>query len=148
VDIQRQAAEHRLDTEYWRRSVEQHREATARVDDDLACLRVRFRELSALRSGWLDCAGEAVDSGVLQQARLLLDQLLNWDVPRPRVFPTIEGGVQLEWSQEPYEVSVSIQPGEASVYAVKVNVRTGEAEEWELPPSSASIAGVVLSPTP
>ena len=32
------------------------------------------------------------------------------EVPRPRVFPTLEGGVQMEWTHEDDQISVNIRP--------------------------------------
>lgn len=146
----REAERALVDPVYWKLSLERHREATARVDVELSRLRARFAELMAMQAGWFDGDGVAVDRAVLGRAQLLLDQLVKRDVPRPRVFPTLEGGVQLEWSHGQYETSVTVQPAEAPVSAMTVNVRTGETREWQLDimPSVASIAGLVLIPDP
>lgn len=116
---------------YWRETLEKRREAAAQAEVERSSLRSRLLELWALQPGWLDGAGEAIDRAVLRRVQLLLDQLTSRAVPRPHVFPTPEGGVQLEWSRAPREISVTLQPDEVA-YALSVNVETGETDEWQL----------------
>lgn len=99
--------------------------------DDLARLDHRFDELAALHAGWLDGEGVAPDAVVLDRARHILAELLNFDVPRPRVFPTPEGGVQAEWDVAGREISVAFEP-DGTLYAVSANLASGQTEEPEL----------------
>lgn len=77
----------------------------ARFNDDLAKLIERLDHLGSIRPGLLGGEGTAIDADILGRARALLEQMLNLDVPRPRIFPTPGGGVQMEWTSKPIEIS-------------------------------------------
>jgi len=99
--------------------------------DELVRLDSRLDEIAALKPGWLDGEGARPDARALERARRTLAELLAYEVPRPRVFATPEGGVQAEWTVKDHEVSVSFEPDD-SLYAVSVNVCSGAADEPEL----------------
>jgi len=112
--------------------------------EELARLDRRFDELAALPAGWLDGEGVALDAVVLDRARRILAELLNFDVPQPRVFPTPEGGVQAEWTVAGHEIGVTFEP-DGTLYAVSVNLVSGQAEEPELAEDNAErIARLLL----
>jgi hypothetical protein len=112
--------------------------------DELTTLDRRFDELAALPAGWLDGEGVPLDGVVLHRARRILAELLNFDVPRPRVFPTPEGGVQAEWTVAGHEISVTFEP-DGMLYAISVNLASGQTEEPELAADSAEqIARLLL----
>lgn len=104
--------------------------------DELATLERRFDELAALLPGWLDGEGVQLDTAVLRRARRVLAELLTFDVPQPRVFPTPDGGVQAEWNVADHEISVTFEP-DGTLYAVSVNLASGQTEEPELPADDA-----------
>lgn len=69
---------------------------------------LRLNELRSLQNGWLDGKG-------LAPACIGLDWLANefasnysTDLPQPFVYPTAEGGVQLEWTIGDHEASLEI----------------------------------------
>jgi hypothetical protein len=99
--------------------------------EDLVSLDGRLDELASLSTGWLDGEGVRPDALVLERARRLLADLLTFEVPCPRVFATPEGGVQAEWTVGEHEVSVTFEP-DGKLYAVSVNLVSGDAEEPEL----------------
>jgi hypothetical protein len=112
--------------------------------DELARLDRRFDELAALPAGWLDGEGVPLDAIVLDRARRILAELLSFDVPGPRVFPTPEGGIQAEWTVAGHEISVTFEP-DGTLYAVSVNLASGQTEEPELAPDNAEqIARLLL----
>ncbi len=102
----------------------------ALLDDaeELSKLESRFSELASLQEGWFDGEGVPPDVVVLQRAWKVLADLLDFDVPRPRVFATMEGGVQAEWSVEEDEVSVTFEPN-GTLYAISVNRAAGTSDE-------------------
>jgi hypothetical protein len=104
--------------------------------EELAELDRRFDELAGLPAGWLNGEGVPPDAVVLNRARRLLAELLSFDVPRPRVFPTPEGGVQAEWDVAGHEISVTFEP-DGTLHAVSVNVASGQTEEPALPADNA-----------
>jgi hypothetical protein len=99
--------------------------------DDLALLDSRLDELASMESGWLDGDGVRPDVVALELARRVLAELLAFEVPRPRVFATPEGGVQAEWSLNNHEVSVAFEPN-GDLYAVSVDLASGESDEPEI----------------
>ena len=57
----------------------------------------RLLELADLQDGWID-DGEAISTASLEFARDLLQREVVWKNGVPGIFPTPDGGVQLEWS--------------------------------------------------
>lgn len=115
--------------------------------DELQRIDERLDELSALRAGWLDGDGRAIAESAIDNARRALPDLLGRDVPRVRIFPTPEGGVQAEWTVADTELGVTFD-ADGSVYAISVNILSGESEELEAGPQDlsrvASALGVAL----
>jgi hypothetical protein len=99
--------------------------------EDLVSLDDRLDELASLNAGWLDGEGVRPDAHALERARRMLADLLTFEVPRPRVFATPEGGVQAEWTVSDREISLTFEP-DGKLYALSVNVVSGEAIEPEL----------------
>lgn len=99
--------------------------------EDLASLDSRLDELASLNAGWLDGQGVRPDVGALERARRVLSDLLTFEIPRPRVFATPEGGVQAEWTVGENEISVTFEPN-GKLYAVAVNLTSGQSQEPEL----------------
>lgn len=99
--------------------------------DDLASLDSRLDEIASLKAGWLDGDGVRPDIGALDRARRVLSDLLTFEVPRPRLFATPEGGVQAEWTVGENEISVTFEP-DGQLYAVAVNLASGQSNEPKL----------------
>jgi hypothetical protein len=112
--------------------------------EELESLDRRIDELAGLTAGWLDGDGLPPDAIVLVRARRVLADLLSFDVPRPRVFPTLEGGVQAEWTVASHEITVTFEP-DGTLYALAVNVVSGEADEPELASDDAEHIARLLS---
>jgi hypothetical protein len=91
----------------------------------------RLDEFSELPAGWLDGEGLAPTPAALATARALIRVLLNLNVPRPRVAPTPEGGIEAEWTLGDREVSVTFE-SDGGLYGNSVDVTTGELTEPEL----------------
>ncbi|WP_141716105.1 hypothetical protein [Streptomyces sp. OspMP-M43] len=72
----------------------------------------RLLTLQALEAGWLDGVGEEVSRKLLRQVESILLELLDAQVERPYVYPTEEGGVQLEWPFARGEVTLVVFPEE------------------------------------
>ncbi len=101
------------------------------IADELETLDARLDELAQLRGGWMDGDGTRPDPGALRRARVILADLLSPETPRPRVFPTVEGAVQAEWTIDAREVSVTFEPS-GGLYVIAVDVASGEVSESEL----------------
>lgn len=107
-------------------------------------LESRLEALSKLPGGWLDGEGVTPTPVAVEAARHLVWVLLNHGVPRPRIAPTPDGGLEAEWSLADREVSVTFEP-DGSLYGNSVDVRTGEITEPELSPADhRKVADFVL----
>jgi len=66
-------------------------------------------------------------------------------VPRPRLFPTFEGGVQAEWTTPERATTVAFERDDC-LYAVAVDIASGKTEEPRLaddPEPIARLLGVL-----
>ena len=68
----------------------------------------RLCELRRLKNGWLDGEGVAPAPEFLDWLAGTFDRLYPDELPLPHIYPTVEGGVQAEWSLSSHEVSLSI----------------------------------------
>lgn len=70
--------------------------------------RLRLDELRRLNAGWLDGEGISVDPVALAELGELFELYYPADLPLPYVFPTVSGGLQLEWRLAESWVDVEI----------------------------------------
>jgi hypothetical protein len=68
----------------------------------------RLTELSKLQDGWLDGHGKSPTSEAIRSASVLGAALPT--AITPRVYPTEEGGIALEWSDRHGEHEIEVQP--------------------------------------
>lgn len=99
-------------------------------DDGFAAVQGRLDDISALSYGWLDGDGEKVTTEALARARETLIELLRRDIPKPRIYPTAEGGVQAEWSDGGTEISV-VFGADGTVSALAATRDSDEVDELE-----------------
>jgi hypothetical protein len=97
----------------------------------------RLRELSSLGPDWIDGALPVSDTSVTT-ARILLERT---GLPPPRIFPTPEGGVSLEWLDDTQDLSAEID-SEGRVYIHCYYLSTRESSEAH--ENSVSRAGTRL----
>lgn len=117
---------------------------TTEVNIELIELDKRLNYLGKIEPGWLEGKGTSIDSEILARVKSVLEQALHLHVPRPRLFPTPEGGVQMEWTNASNEVSLTLDPDD-TICGIRVNVETGECGEHEFDRISATtIAELVL----
>lgn len=102
----------------------------SRVEDpaDLEAVDSRLDELEGLRGGWLDGYGAAPTPHALRSARRIVAELLRLEVPKPRLYPTPDGGVQAEWTAGESEINVTFN-SDGSSLLVAVDIDSGEANE-------------------
>jgi len=82
-------------------------------------VRTDIEEHAQLVSGWLgDGEGELVSRAAIAVTRVFVDRIERLGVTPPNVYPTPEGGLQLEWTAGPYELSAEVAPdGTISVHS-------------------------------
>ncbi|WPP48941.1 hypothetical protein [Catalinimonas niigatensis] len=69
---------------------------------------VRISQLSKLPENWYEGSGKAPNKNALVKFEELFKSAYNSNLPLPAIFPTIEGNIQLEWSNENKEISLEI----------------------------------------
>lgn len=91
----------------------------------------RLEDLRSLRDGWLEGDGVTPDAVVVARAREVIARILvdYRDLPRPKVFPTPDGGIQVEWMIGDWGAELVFEPDEEGVMAEATNVETGEERE-------------------
>lgn len=68
----------------------------------------RIAELAQLQDGWLPPSTEAPTRGVLDVTEELLLACVDDNLPRPSIYPSGDGGVQLEWRAPGYNIEVEL----------------------------------------
>lgn len=89
-------------------------------------------EMRLLADGWFDGQGLAPDhKGLDWLARAFAS---HWpeDLPKPRIYPTPEGGVQAEWSIGSHRPSLEIDLTQRKAYCHLYDLRTKESQEKDL----------------
>ena len=78
--------------------------------------------LSALEDGWLDGAGHAPSKGDIAWLQNVWPQFWPKTLPAPYAYPTEAGGIQLEWDEGLYAISLELRPGARSAELLIVDV--------------------------
>ena len=66
----------------------------------------RLNELKSLENGWLDGKGLAPSAAGVDWLAQKFDANYSDELPQPFVYPTAEGGVQVEWTIGDFELSL------------------------------------------
>lgn len=69
---------------------------------------VRLNDLAELRDGWLNGEGTGLDRSALRWFADTFDNNYEVELPLPLLFPTLDGGIQAEWSVINIEISLKI----------------------------------------
>ncbi|WP_273429303.1 hypothetical protein [Marinobacter sp.] len=100
----------------------------------------RLDELRLLKPGWFDGnIGKSLDSDRLRWLENQLDAHLNDPLPSPYLYPTAEGGVQLEWSIGEYEITFDIDLARQRGHLHALHMQS--EEEIELEPDLSNDEG-------
>lgn len=65
-------------------------------------------KISMLRDGWLDGEGDAPERAELEWFSARFDELYPSDLPLPHLYPTLDGGLQAEWSIRGFEMDLKV----------------------------------------
>ena len=71
-------------------------------------------DLRSMKDGWLDGDGIAPPKDGLDWLDTQFKRFYPDSAPRPHMYPTFEGGVEVEWSLKPYEIGITIDLSEHS----------------------------------
>lgn len=70
----------------------------------------RLKELSKLEDNWYNGEdGKALDKSKTKEFELLFENFYNIDLPLPAVFPTLSGGLVMEWKNGNKSISVEVE---------------------------------------
>lgn len=101
-----------------------------RVEFDDTEWGARLTEFAQLPSGWLGGEGAQISFIALDGTQQLLRATATMDVPRPGVFPTPEGGVLVEWTQQSGIYSVEVlEDGAFELFSIKRDQAEGTHSE-------------------
>lgn len=92
----------------------------------------RIEELRALEAGWLEGKGKAPSSDELDWLCQTFEQQFPDDLPLPHVYPTPEGGLQLEWSLGAVEATLEVRLSEQRAEWHQLNTETDEDQTEEV----------------
>ncbi len=108
---------------------------------DALDLSARLDELRLLKDGWLEGRGTAPSGEGLDWLSRAFGQHYPEDLPLPFLYPTEDGGIRVEWSREPNEVSLDINLTTHAAEWHALNMQTdaentrsvnlNEADDWE-----------------
>jgi hypothetical protein len=86
----------------------------------------RLEEIALLKDGWLDGKGQSPPREGLHWLGQAFTSYYPDDLPLPYIYPTPEGGLQLEWTLGVHEVSLEINLFSHSAYWHGLSLDTGE----------------------
>lgn len=88
----------------------------------------RLEYLSTVEDGWFEGRGVALDkAGLRWLDNQVADHFVSTDLPLPFIFPTVPGGVMVEWSTERFEGAIEIDLEARTGLWVDVDLETGES---------------------
>ena len=96
-----------------------------------------LQALGQLQAGWHEGEGLPLNPGALERLALLFRHY-DRALPTPYVYPTLAGGVRLEWSLGAWEASLDISLKSLAAELHAVNVRTQASQEQALSLASRS----------
>lgn len=88
--------------------------------------------LAELEEGWLDGKGRAPDKTQLAWLSTAFDTFYGPSLPLPYLYPTAEGGVQVEWSSGDWEISLEIDLAGQVAEWQALNLKTQACHEQSL----------------
>lgn len=95
-------------------------------------IQARLHELSFLKDGWYDGIGLAPSNASLKELSSMFSEYYPETAPLPRIYPTPEGNVSVEWTLGNWEVSFEIGLCDLVGIFLAVNVLTDEEIEKEI----------------
>ncbi|NTU49721.1 MAG: hypothetical protein HGA87_02295 [Desulfobulbaceae bacterium] len=94
----------------------------------------RLDELKNLNDGWLDGEGTAPNPEVLNWLSNSFTRYYSAELPLPYIYPTAEGGIQVEWSLPPNDVSLEIDltTHQGEWHCLNLNTNEEETDTFNL----------------
>lgn len=112
------------------------------VDTDRFRIREQLEDMKKLKDGWADGMqsthqwddnfGKALPADGVNWLANQMETHYHDDLPYPYIYPTPEGGVQIEWSCGPYEASLEIDLSKRVGAWICTNVESGQFSDYDL----------------
>lgn len=101
---------------------------------DAGDLEVRLEQISALKAGWYNGSGSAYNKNQLQAFLVLFNNNYSDDLPNPTTYPTVNGEIQLEWTNDSLDVSLTINLEDlsGSFHALKFSDQSETEKTYDL----------------
>jgi hypothetical protein len=91
----------------------------------------RMKKLEDLSDGWLDGEGKALSKTGIEWFTNQFDQVFK-NVPTPKIYPTPEGGLSLEWQINRHDISLEINLDDHTAYWHSLNLDKKKSEDKNL----------------
>ena len=101
---------------------------TADIMLDSNDVRARLEDIRNLKDGWLDGKGVAPSHMGLDWFSKAFDANYPAGLPRPFIYPTAEGGIQVEWSLSEHELSLEVDLAHHTGAWHRLHLRTKQDE--------------------
>jgi len=82
-----------------------------------------------LKNNWDDDGALEIDLDAILAAIKLLAQIVKEETPEPYVFPTVIGGIQIEWHTEKADLEIEIESNRRIIVIFENEI--GEQKDWE-----------------
>lgn len=66
----------------------------------------QISEIAELSNGWFEGGGAKIDEAVMKRVEQLANVIGTSDYPHVLIFPRPDGGIQIEWQEQEFEVAV------------------------------------------
>jgi hypothetical protein len=91
----------------------------------------RMEKLENLSDGWLDGEGKALSKTGIQWFKDKFNQFFK-NAPTPKIYPTPEGGLSLEWQINRHDISLEINLDNYSAYWHSLNLDKKQSKDKDL----------------
>lgn len=103
-------------------------------DQPLTNLFKRLNEISNLKKGWLDGEnGQAVSHKIILNASQIVSSLDFQTTIPPRIFPTEDGGILIEWASGDYVANIEVLHNGFEAYYLESGQNSGSCHSYENP---------------
>jgi predicted helicase len=91
----------------------------------------RMKKLEDLSDGWLDGEGKALSKTGIQWFKDQFNQFFK-NAPTPKIYPTPEGGLSLEWQINRHDISLEINLEDHTAYWHSLNLDKKQSKDKDL----------------
>ncbi len=92
----------------------------------------RLQELSNLTDGWLNGEGSAPKKDLMKWLSEVFEDNYESSLPLPYLYPTVNGGIQAEWTVNGHEISFNMDLNAKSGFYQSLNLSNDETDEATL----------------